>query len=138
MSSPPSPADDQFVWGPCPIGTVGNLVTRMRQDRTRRSVVQGLFVATSCLLLAAGSFMTWRHLGSPRITEMTCAQVQQLLPDYIARALDRDLTASIAAHLTGCEHCREIEGQMQHRLQARSAIDSPYGRELAVLVRTAR
>jgi hypothetical protein len=56
---------------------------------------------------------------------MTHLEIENLASDYLEGLLDPSLRAAVEAHLTGCEACRELMGDVRHALElCRAAEDA--------------
>ena len=81
---------------------VGNLQAR----RGKRSL---FFAATglACLAVLAGVISLLGNPQAEQIGQISCAEVQKMMPQYIEGSLAIDTSERIDLHLEACPHCRD-------------------------------
>lgn len=68
------------------------------------------------LFVAAGGWFAVRSGPTPeefRYGGITCSELQQVIPQYLAGDLDQKLIDQIESHLAACAHCRDKLRQMR-------------------------
>ncbi len=99
------------AWDQCPIGTLKQMEGRIRTDQRRqflRTLAKG---SAAVVLLGAGGVVTAQWMLKEE-TQLACGEVMELLPDYVSRRLDEDLSKRVAAHLDVCPPCRSHYEEM--------------------------
>jgi len=105
---------DANEWSPCPTGAVSGMVSTLKSQRRGQKVVRtAAFLGV--LLLIGGSLIAW----GPRMMEshaggISCSEVRQAAPAYMAGTLDVQMVEKIRQHLSECSHCRKKLEQADH------------------------
>lgn len=104
-------------WSPCPPETLmllsSTLKRRQRWNRLQRIVT---ISAAVMIIAAAGGYVISQIL--PQTAEkmyagISCHEVSQSLPDFIAGKVDEKQRMKIEAHLQLCSSCRRLESQLR-------------------------
>jgi hypothetical protein len=104
----------QGEWVKCPPGELTRLAKRLRWNRQRR-----IFLGASAAVSVAGLLLAlW--LGWPASTDMreyhfagiSCSQVRQLAPKYLAGELKPALREKVSQHLAQCPLCKQFMKDM--------------------------
>lgn len=110
-------------WGPCPAGTIGQLVGKLKRHRRLRRARQVTVVA-GCLLLLV---VVGRSLLTTQATPgtMSHAEVAQVAEQFVRGELDDEQTRMVEAHIKICPQC-------EHLLQDREEYRKEHGAQLPV------
>ena len=112
-------------WSPCPPETLTVLASvlkrRQRQNKMQRIA---LLIAAVLIIMTVGRFVANQQPGQEEhsYAGITCRDVNQSLPDYVAGKLDESKRAKIAAHLKLCAYCSEIEHRLRERQNASAEV----------------
>lgn len=105
-------------WSPCPPETLTVLAITLKR-RQRRIKIQriALLVAAVLITMAVGRYVANQPSGNNThsYAGITCSDVNQLLPDYVAGELDEGKRVRVEAHLKLCTYCSEIERRLRER-----------------------
>lgn len=113
------------IWEPCPQGTLSGLSQGLKRRRRRAEMTRDAGVMSVLLIaLTAGWFAVRSTKSSEesRYGGITCAELKQIVPDYLTRDLDQLLVSRIEKHLTACPQCREYVREMESEEQTVGAI----------------
>ena len=119
-------------WQSCPPGTLSRTVRGInaRQRDRRRAKFVGAAGGVVVLLFAA--VIVGQQFGRgptpvPNVRGITCAQLQTLLPAYLAGKLEAAVTGQVKTHLDKCPHCRELykKGKDETALPGQRFSDAP-------------
>lgn len=122
-----NPNYSESSWCRCPAGELRALSRRLKRHRQARLIFVAAGASTS--LLVAVSMGTWLLGTAPRRAvqrPITCRDVHDYAPQYLAGTLAHDLQERVSGHLVRCAKCRDwIEAQ---RHVSRIAPDAHTGR----------
>ncbi len=112
-------------WGECPPGTLVQLSSGLKRNETRRRFRR--LTIPVVIILAAVALGRW-YSGHPTDPAdgffyggISCRQVRQVLPQFVAGAADADLATKIEAHLAKCGTCGHLAERLRNpRPQVRS------------------
>jgi hypothetical protein len=110
----PNPDD---AWQPCPAGELSRLATRLKRRHRRRWVapVSGVVLA----LLVVGT-VYWRgDRSDPEPARLSCREVIERAPEYLAGKLPKEQSAEISRHLEHCPHCADAVERVRKTLMHR-------------------
>ena len=97
-------------WSPCEPGTLSSVVTPSRTgpaQRTRRAALAAFVTAAA----GGGLFL----LRTERPGVISCVQVQELAPDYIAGAVTKEQAERIDDHRLECGKCHSMLQQLEEQ-----------------------
>lgn len=109
---------DNETWSDCPPETLTALASVLRR-RQRWHRIQRIVTVTAAVLIIAGAGQyvitqsSQQQHGGPSYAGISCVEVSQLLPDYIAGKVSDGQRAKIAAHLELCSSCRGLERSLR-------------------------
>ena len=139
MSKPESQNDE---WSPCPPETL-TVLSSVLKRRQRWNRIQRIVTISAAVLIIAA---TGRHLISQTSPQqaghmyagISCHDVSQLLPGFIAGTVDEKQRLKIEAHLQLCALCRGQERQLRDQLHPSASVNSANEVQLTSLGRTGR
>ena len=115
-------------WQTCPPGTIGHMTGELRlrrKTRTRRRVASGVGVALVAVAVGLGLSVFLQRPIEYHYGDIACSQVQPLLPQFLAGALDgTPIARNIEQHLAECPTCGPRARQMQAGSMARHIAES--------------
>ena len=105
-------ADDQHDddWSPCPPGTLRALAEGLSDEkrrRARRRQIVAAAVSVCVLLTAITVYGTWLPPRESGGGGLTCGEVMDALPDYVAGTLESPIRDGVDRHLEKCPECRQ-------------------------------
>jgi hypothetical protein len=111
----PNPDD---AWQPCPAGEFSRLATRLKRRHRRRWVapVSGVVLA---LLVVGTVYWRGRDRSDPEPARLSCREVIERAPEYLAGKLPKEQSAEISRHLEHCPHCAEAVERVRKTLTHR-------------------
>ena len=139
MSKPDS---QNHEWSPCPPETL-TILSSVLKRRQRWNRLQRIVTISAAVLIiaAAGRYMisqTSPQPGGPMYAGISCHDVFQLLPDFIAGTVDDKQRLKIEAHLQVCSTCRVQERQLRAQQHASATERSADELQLTSLDRNGR
>ena len=97
-------------WEVCPPGEIGQLGKRLRRRRDRRFLLRSTAAMAASVLLAgsgAGIYLAgWRDPEPERLGGITCAEFQNMAPDFLKGRLDAAKSQRCQQHLSRCPLCK--------------------------------
>ena len=127
-------------WAPCPAGTITELATRLQQKQ-RQSFRRTMLLASLLLAVgsAAGYFAVTLPLpGTVLFGQISCSEVQQLLPDLIDGTISEPDADRVRKHLAKCSACRDIAESMEKERADRSSVAMAWASHAAFQARNFR
>ncbi len=102
-------------WEHCRTGTLQKVITLRRRDRQRRRWIR----ASTGVTLLLASTITATQVFTPRAplkpeAMISCEEVAELLPDFLANRLSPELWASVDLHVRNCAVCRQRIEEMRN------------------------
>jgi predicted anti-sigma-YlaC factor YlaD len=63
-------------------------------------------------------------MSTPVTRGLACQEIVELVTDYLERAMDAQLQASLEAHLAGCPHCTHYLEQIAATIRVAGSISA--------------
>lgn len=116
------PSDNDH-WKPCPPGELKRLVGRIKTQRRIRLVNWALVASLAVVLCvwAGVYFSTLPHSGEYNFAGITCSEVHELGPRYMAGTLPQDRLEQIGRHIAQCPDCGPFLERMQRSMSSATA-----------------
>lgn len=105
-------------WQPCPPGTLRRLAGRWKsRERLKFASQAALLVVGISAVAIGGVFVVgdWSPSANPDAPYggMSCREVREVLPRFVARELTPDRYERVNAHLMQCSECRQLMESMK-------------------------
>lgn len=107
------------TWEECPRGTLSGLSTCLRRRQCRQQIARISGVLSVVLMTVAAGWYTLRSTSEPGESHyggITCSEVHDSVPAYLAGELEPAVIERINAHFSECSGCRKYMEQ-QRQLQ---------------------
>ncbi len=109
---------DDTAWNDCPPGALAGLSHRAQRRRLLRLAAQTVSAVAVLAIVGFGGFF-WRlrrQMQEYQFFGMTCSDVRELLPDYLAGKLDEKRAEVLERHVSRCPNCAGFRPQMRHEV----------------------
>lgn len=120
-----NPQSNNENWSDCPPETLTTLASVLRRRQRWHRLQRIVTIAAAVLIIvSAGQYVitqsSQQHSG-PSYAGISCVEVSQLLPDYVAGKVSDGQRAKIVAHLELCSSCRSLERSLRDRQRSADA-----------------